>query len=61
MAIETDIAIDGSGNIYYTGAVHGAAGAGYYTVIINKELTDASGVASDTRSYSGDQQITGCN
>lgn len=33
MAIEDDIAVDSSGNFYYTGAVHGAAGAGYYSVI----------------------------
>ena len=33
MAIADDIAVDVSGNFYYTGAVHGAAGAGYYTVI----------------------------
>lgn len=33
MAIADDIAVDGTGGIYYTGAVHGAAGAGYYTVI----------------------------
>lgn len=41
MAIDTDIAIDVSGNIYYTGAVHGAAGAGYYTVIeLHRYLQD---------------------
>jgi len=33
MAIKDDIAVDSSGNFYYTGAAHGAAGAGYYTVI----------------------------
>jgi len=33
MAIQDDIAVDGLGNVYYTGAVHGAVGAGYYTVI----------------------------
>ena len=33
MAIKDDIAVDVAGAFYYTGAVHGAAGAGYYTVI----------------------------
>jgi len=33
MAIKDDIAVDSAGAFYYTGAVHGAAGAGYYTVI----------------------------
>lgn len=33
MAIEDDFAVDASGNITYTGAAHGAAGAGYYTTI----------------------------
>ena len=47
MAIADDIAIDGSGNIYYTGAVHGAAGAGYYTVIeLHRFLQDLADDAS---------------
>lgn len=47
MAIADDIAIDGSGNIYYTGAVHGAAGAGYYTVIeLHRYLQDLADDAS---------------
>lgn len=33
MAIEDDFAVSASGNITYTGAAHGAAGAGYYTTI----------------------------
>ena len=54
MAIADDIAIDGSGNIYYTGAVHGAAGAGYYTVIeLHRYLQDLA----DDASASGDDLI----
>jgi hypothetical protein len=33
MAIQDDIRIDANGDIRYTGAAHGAAGAGYYSVI----------------------------
>jgi len=54
MAIATDIAIDGSGNIYYKGAVHGAAGAGYYTVLeLHRFLQDLA----DDASASGDDLI----
>lgn len=54
MAIQTDIAIDSSGNIYYTGAVHGAAGAGYYTVIeLHRYLQDLA----DDAVASGDDLI----
>ena len=54
MAIADDIAIDGSGNIYYTGAVHGAAGAGYYSVIeLHRYLQDLA----DDASASGDDLI----
>jgi hypothetical protein len=54
MAIADDIAIDGSGNIYYTGAVHGATGAGYYTVIqLHRYLQDLA----DDASASGDDLI----
>jgi len=54
MAIDTDIAIDGSGNIYYTGAVHGAAGAGYYSVIeLHRYLQDLA----DDAAASGDDLI----
>lgn len=51
MAIATDIAIDSSGNVYYTGAAHGAAGAGYYTVI---ELHRFIGDLLDDAVASGD-------
>jgi len=51
LAIETDIAVDVSGNFYYTGAVHGAAGAGYYTVIefhrYAQDLADDATAAGD--------------
>jgi len=54
MAIATDIAIDVSGNIYYTGAVHGAAGAGYYSVIeFHRYLQDLA----DDAVASGDDLI----
>ena len=54
MAIATDIAIDSSGNIYYKGAVHGAAGAGYYTVLeLHRFLQDLA----DDASASGDDLI----
>ena len=54
MAIADDIAIDLSGNIYYTGAVHGAAGAGYYTVIeFHRYLQDLA----DDAVASGDDLI----
>ena len=51
MAIDTDVAIDSGGNIYYTGAAHGAAGAGYYTVIqlhrYLQDLADDAAAAGD--------------
>jgi hypothetical protein len=51
MTIQTDIAIDVSGNIYYKGAVHGASGAGYYTVIqlhrFLQDLADDATAAGD--------------
>ncbi|MBT8449308.1 MAG: hypothetical protein KJO69_06440 [Gammaproteobacteria bacterium] len=54
MAIATDIAIDATGDIYYTGAVHGAAGAGYYTVIeLHRYLQDLA----DDAAASGDDLI----
>lgn len=54
MAIATDIAIDNSGNIYYKGAVHGASGAGYYTVLeLHRFLQDLA----DDASASGDDLI----
>ena len=33
MAIADDFSVAANGNITYTGAAHGAAGAGYYSVI----------------------------
>jgi hypothetical protein len=54
MAIEDDIAVDGSGNFYYTGAVHGAAGAGYYTVI---EFHRYAQDLADDATASGDDLI----
>lgn len=54
MAIATDIAIDLTGNIYYKGAVHGATGAGYYTVIeLHRFLQDLA----DDATASGDDLI----
>ena len=51
MAIKDDIAVDGSGQFYYTGAIHGAAGAGYYTVIefhrYASDLADDATAAGD--------------
>lgn len=43
--------------VYVVAAAGGALSAG--TVIIDKALTNASGQVSDTRSYSGNQPITG--
>lgn len=54
MTIETDIAVDGSGNFYYTGAVHGATGAGYYTVI---EFHRYAQNLADDATASGDDLI----
>jgi len=54
MPIASDIAIDSSGNIYYTGAPHGAAGAGYYTVI---ELHRFLQNLADDAAASGDDLI----
>lgn len=54
MAIDTDIAIDGSGNIYYTGNAHGVAGAGYYSVIeLHRYLMDLA----DDAVASGDDLV----
>ena len=54
MPINTDISIDASKNIRYTGAAHGASGAGYYSVIaFHRFLSD---LADDT-SYSGDDAL----
>ena len=51
MAIADDIAVDSSGVFTYTGAVHGAAGAGYYTVIefhrYAQDLADDAVAAGD--------------
>lgn len=51
MAIADDIAVDVAGDFYYTGAVHGAAGAGYYTVIefhrYAQDLADQSTASGD--------------
>ena len=54
MAIKDDIAVDSSGNFYYTGAVHGAAGAGYYTVI---EFHRYAQDLADDATASGDDLI----
>jgi len=54
MAIANDIAINGSGDIYYTGAAHGAAGAGYYSVIeLHRYLQDLA----DDATAAGDDLI----
>ena len=54
MAIEDDVAINASGEIYYTGAVHGAAGAGYYTVLeLHRFLQDLA----DDATASGDDLV----
>ena len=54
--ITTGSPISGA-RVYVTAAAGGALTEG--TVIIDKVLTNGSGQASDTRSYSGDQPITG--
>ena len=54
MAIATDIAVDANGDFYYTGAAHGAAGAGYYTVI---EFHRFAQDLADDATASGDDLI----
>ena len=54
MAIADDISIDGSKNIRYTGNAHGAAGAGYYTVL---QLHRFLGDLSDDAVASGDDLV----
>lgn len=55
MAIADDVAIDESGNIYYTGAIHGSAGAGYYTVLeLHRFLQDLA----DDEVAVGDDRIS---
>ncbi len=54
MAIADDISIDASKNIRYTGSAHGAAGAGYYTVL---ELHRFLGDLSDDAVASGDDLV----
>ena len=55
MAIGDDIAVDETGNIYYTGAAHGAAGAGYYTVLeLHRWLQDLA----DNELSIGDDRIS---
>jgi len=54
--ITTNLAIQNA-RVYVTAAAGGALAEG--TVIINKVLTDSSGVATDTRAYSGNQPISG--
>lgn len=54
MAIADDIAVASNGDIYYTGAVHGASGAGYYTVIeLHRYLQDKA----DDATASGDDLV----
>ena len=54
MAIADDISINSSGLIDYTGASHGAAGAGYYTVLeLHRFLQDLA----DDASASGDDLV----
>ena len=58
MAIQTDFSVAVNGDIRYTGSSHGAAGAGYYTVIaLHRFLQDLA----DDASSSGDDllDITG--
>jgi len=54
MAIQDDISIASNGDIRYTGASHGTAGAGYYTVI---ELHRFLGDLADDASASGDDLL----
>lgn len=54
MTINTDFAIDASKNIYYIGAVHGASGAGYYTVL---ELHRWASDLADDAAATGDDLV----
>ena len=53
----TDSSVISGARVYVTAAAGGSLTEG--TVIIDKVLTNGSGQVSDTRSYSGDQPITG--
>jgi hypothetical protein len=54
MAIGTDFAVAANGNITYTGAAHGASGAGYYTTIaFHRWLQDLA----DDASFAGDDVL----
>ena len=47
MAIQDDFTVSATGDIRYVGAAHGAAGAGYYTVIqFHRWLQDLADNAS---------------
>ena len=54
MTINTDFAIDAAKSIYYIGAVHGASGAGYYTVL---ELHRWASDLADDAAASGDDLV----
>ena len=54
MAIDTDVSVSAAGVIDYTGAAHGAAGAGYYTVL---ELHRFLGDLADDAQASGDDLV----
>ena len=54
MAIQDDISVAANGNIRYTGTAHGAAGAGYYSVI---ELHRFLGDLADDAVASGDDLL----
>ena len=54
MAIDTDVSISSAGVIDYTGAAHGAAGAGYYTVL---ELHEFLRQLADDEAASGDDLV----
>ena len=54
---QSDQSLLENARVYVTAAAGGSLSVG--TVIIDKDLTNVSGVASDTRSYSTDQPITG--
>jgi len=54
---QSDLSLIQNARVYVIAAAGGALTEG--TVIIDKELTSAGGIVSDTRSYSGDQPIEG--
>ena len=55
MAIADDFAVAANGNITYTGAAHGAAGAGYYSVIeFHRWLAD---IADDAVAATADDLV----